>query len=318
MPITKSQELIHSAYLEFDRNSWAELRDNVPLTLSEQDLSKLKGINEDISMEEVVEIYLPLSRLLNLYVSARQQRSAVQESFLGVETSKSPYVIGIAGSVAVGKSTTARILQAILACWPNHPSVALVTTDGFLRPNQELEARGLMKKKGFPASYDIRRLVQFVADIKAGKASVSAPVYSHLDYDILPGVEQQVEQPDIVILEGLNVLQSGMDYPNQLHRVFVSDFVDFSIFVDAEEDLLKDWYIQRFLSFRKGAFTNPEAYFHHYASLSETEASKTASRIWDEINGVNLTENITPTKQRANLILKKGLNHQVEQIWLRK
>ncbi|RJG50528.1 type I pantothenate kinase [Motilimonas pumila] len=318
MPLTNSQELIHSAYLEFDRNSWANLRDNVPLTLSEQDLSRLKGINEDISMEEVVQIYLPLSRLLNLYVSARQERSAVQESFLGVDSAKSPYVIGIAGSVAVGKSTTARILQAILACWPNHPSVALVTTDGFLRPNQELEARDLMKKKGFPASYDIRRLVQFVADIKAGKASVSAPVYSHLDYDILPGVEQKVEQPDIVILEGLNVLQSGMDYPNQLHRVFVSDFVDFSIFVDAEEELLKDWYIQRFLSFRKGAFTDPDAYFHHYASLSETEASKTASRIWDEINGVNLTENITPTKQRANLILKKGLNHQVEQIWLRK
>ncbi|MCE0557256.1 MULTISPECIES: type I pantothenate kinase [unclassified Motilimonas] len=318
MPILDNKDLVHSAYLEFTRQSWAELRDNVPLTLSEQDLAKLKGINEDISLQEVVDIYLPLSRLLNLYVEARQKRSTVQGQFLGVTDFHVPYIIGIAGSVAVGKSTTARILQALLSCWSDHPKVALVTTDGFLHSNQELEQRGLMAKKGFPASYDIRSLVKFVSDIKSGQPKVTAPVYSHLQYDIVPGEYQVVEQPDILILEGLNVLQSGMDYPDQLHRVFVSDFVDFSLFVHAEQKQLKDWYIQRFLKFRSGAFTDPNAYFHHYSNLSESEASKTASRIWDEINGVNLVENISPTRERANLILTKGEGHQVEKIWLRK
>ncbi len=318
MSIIYNDEFIHTAYQEFTRHSWGELRDNVPLTLSEQDLERLRGINEHISMQEVVDIYLPLSRLLNLYVHARQRRSVVQDKFLGLEKTKVPYIIGIAGSVAVGKSTTARILQSLLSCWHNHPKVALVTTDGFLYPNKVLEERSLMKKKGFPASYDIRSLVRFVADVKSGKSRVAAPVYSHLNYDIIEGEEQVVEQPDILILEGLNVLQSGMDYPSQIHRVFVSDFVDFSIFVDADKKLLKHWYIQRFLNFRQGAFTDPDSYFHHYSKLSEQEAKDTASRIWDEINGINLGLNISPTRERANLILKKSENHAVDRVWLRK
>lgn len=218
----------------------------------------------------------------------------------------------------MGKSTTARILEALLERWPQHPKVALITTDGFLYPNAELEARGIMHKKGFPESYDIRRLVQFVSDIKSGKPRVTAPLYSHLSYDIIPGAEEVVEQADIVIIEGLNVLQSGMDYPHEPHRVFVSDFVDFSIFVDADEQLLKTWYVERFLKLRDGAFSDPDSYFHHYAQLSQAEAEATASRIWQDINYQNLKQNILPTKDRAELILTKGQAHGIEQVWLKK
>lgn len=304
--------------MQFERSQWADLRNNVALTLSKTDIEQLQGINESLSIDEVSDIYLPLSRLLNLYVEARQSRHTVRDKFLNSTEKNVPYIIGIAGSVAVGKSTTARILQALLSRWPQHPKVTLVTTDGFLRPNQDLVARNLMHRKGFPESFDIKALVDFVAAIKSGKSSVSAPIYSHLTYDILPEKKVSVEQPDIVILEGLNVLQTAINYPDHPHRVFVSDFVDFSIFVDADTDLLKQWYIQRFLKFREGAFTDPNAYFHSYSKMTERQAIKTAAKIWDEINGVNLQENIRPTRDRANLILKKATNHQVSSVKLRK
>ncbi|MGO1247994.1 MAG: type I pantothenate kinase [Oceanisphaera sp.] len=307
-----------SPYLAFSREAWSELRDTVHQPLSEDELTRLRGINDKVSLAEVRDIYLPLSRLLNLYIKAKQRRSKVLDQFLRKEARHVPYIISIAGSVAVGKSTTARILEALLARWPQHPKVSLVTTDGFLYPNAVLEERGLMRRKGFPQSYDIRRLVQFVSDIKSGKPRVTAPVYSHLTYDVVPDEENVVEQPDILIIEGLNVLQSGMDYPHDPHRVFVSDFVDFSIFVDADERLLKTWYVERFLKFRSGAFRDPDSYFHNYAPLSEEEAVATASRIWQEINYKNLKQNILPTKDRAELVLTKGKAHGIEQVWLKK
>jgi len=307
-----------SAYLHFDRQHWAALRESTPLVLDEQDIEQLKGINEDLSLSEVAEIYLPLSRLLNFYISSNLNHQNVVKKFLGTERKKVPYIISIAGSVAVGKSTTARVLQALLSRWPEHRKVELITTDGFLHPNALLKERGLMKKKGFPQSYDMHRLVNFVADIKAGKEKLTVPVYSHLTYDIIPEEQKVVEAPDIVILEGLNVLQSGMDYSHDPHRVFVSDFVDFSIYVDASEELLKQWYINRFLRFREGAFSDPNSYFHHYSQLTIDEAKGIASTLWDEINGLNLRENILPTRERANLILSKSLKHAVSTVSLRK
>ncbi|MGP2689930.1 type I pantothenate kinase, partial [Serratia nevei] len=292
--------------------------DSVPLTLSEEEIVKLKGINEDLSLEEVAQIYLPLSRLLNFYISSNLRRQAVLEQFLGTDGQKIPYVIGIAGSVAVGKSTTARLLQALLSRWPEHRSVELVTTDGFLHPNKVLNERGLMKKKGFPQSYDMHSLVKFVSEVKSGAKRVTAPVYSHLIYDVVPEGNKVIEQPDILILEGLNVLQSGMDYPHDPHRVFVSDFVDFSIYVDAPESLLQSWYINRFLKFRQGAFSNPDSYFHHYSKLPEPEAINIATQLWNEINGLNLQQNILPTRERASLIMTKSANHAVESVRLRK
>ncbi|WKX26337.1 type I pantothenate kinase [Tatumella ptyseos] len=307
-----------SAYLHFDRQHWAALRESTPLVLDQQDIEQLKGINEDLSLSEVAEIYLPLSRLLNFYISSNLNHQNVVKKFLGTERKKVPYIISIAGSVAVGKSTTARVLQALLSRWPEHRRVELITTDGFLHPNAVLKERGLMKKKGFPQSYDMHRLVNFVADIKAGKEKLTVPVYSHLTYDIIPEEQKVVEAPDIVILEGLNVLQSGMDYSHDPHRVFVSDFVDFSIYVDASEELLKQWYINRFLRFREGAFSDPNSYFHHYSQLTIEEAKGIATTLWDEINGQNLRENILPTRERANLILSKSLKHAVSTVSLRK
>ncbi len=313
-----NSSLLSSVYFNFEREHWAALRETTPLILNEQDISQLRGINEDLSLTEVAEIYLPLSRLLNFYINSNLNHQHVVEQFLGTECPRPPYIISIAGSVAVGKSTTARVLQALLSRWPEHRRVDLVTTDGFLHPNAVLKERGLMKKKGFPESYDMHRLVKFVSDIKSGKQSVTAPVYSHLTYDIIPDEMNTVEAPDIVILEGLNVLQSGMDYPHDPHRVFVSDFVDFSIYVDAPETLLKQWYINRFLRFREGAFSDPNSYFHHYSQLSIDEAKVIATALWDEINGLNLRENILPTRERANLILSKCDKHAVSKISLRK
>ncbi|WP_410012675.1 type I pantothenate kinase [Sodalis sp. C49] len=315
--INRDQSLT-TPYLQFNRQQWAALRDTVPLTLTQEEIIKLKGINEDLSLDEVAEIYLPLSRLINFYISSNLRRQAVLEQFLGTNGQHIPYVIGIAGSVAVGKSTTARVLQALLSRWPEHRSVELVTTDGFLYPNRVLKERELMKKKGFPQSYDMRSLVNFVSEVKSGASEVTAPVYSHLIYDIVPEDNKVISQPDILILEGLNVLQSGMDYQHASHHVFVSDFVDFSIYVDAPEDLLKSWYINRFLRFRQGAFSNPHSYFHNYAKLTEEEAVQIASQLWEEINGLNLKENILPTRERASLILSKSANHAVGNIRLRK
>lgn len=305
-----------SPYITFDRETWAGLRAATPLTLSEDDVADLQGINERLSLDEVVEVYLPLSRLLNLYVAAAQQLHQVTDTFLGQPAAKVPYVIGIAGSVAVGKSTTARILQALLSRWPNHPVVDLVTTDGFLFPNAELEARGLMARKGFPESYDVRRLLQFVADVKAGMPEVRAPVYSHETYDITDD-ELVVRQPDVMIIEGLNVLQTPSGTVRS-SRLFVSDYFDFSIYVDADEADVVQWYVERFMTLRETVFRNERSFFHHYAALSDDEAVAMARSIWDGINGPNLIENILPTRDRATLVLHKRADHRVDEVRLRK
>ncbi|UQV21534.1 type I pantothenate kinase [Vibrio sp. J383] len=306
-----------SPFMSFDRAQWSELRNLVPMTLSESDLKELQGINEKLTMEEAVEIYLPLSRLLNLYVAARQNRNSVLHQFLDKKETAPPFIIGIAGSVAVGKSTTARLLKALLSRWENHPKVELVTTDGFLYPNQILEEKGLMSKKGFPESYDIKALVNFVSDVKACKRNVTAPVYSHLTYNITKEVKE-VDLPDVLIIEGLNVLQSGMNYPHEPHRVFISDFLDFSLYVDAESAQIQQWYVNRFMKFREGAFAKPGSYFGHYTKLSDLAAKEKAEGIWQSINGLNLEQNILPTRERAHLILRKGADHMVEEVLLRK
>lgn len=307
-----------SRYFDFSREQWKALRKNTPLLLSEQELAALRGINEQVSLGEVEDIYVPLSRLLNLHVAAVQHLYEARREFMGAPNPKKvPYIIGIAGSVAVGKSTFSRVLRASLARWPDHAQVDLVTTDGFLHPNRILEERGLMQRKGFPESYDQRRLLRFLADIKAGVPSVAAPVYSHLHYDIVPNAVQEVNQPDIVILEGLNVLQSP-DGRGGSSKVFVSDFFDFSIYLDAEARTIERWYVERFLQLRNTIFRSPSSYFHRYARLSETEAIETAQRIWREINLINLVENIGPTRERAHLVLEKREDHEVENIKLRR
>lgn len=298
----------------FSRDEWRARRAATPLTLSSDDLDELRGLNERLDLDEVESVYLPLSRLVNLHVAAVQARHRATETFLGRELPHVPYVIGVAGSVAVGKSTTSRVLQALLSRWPDHPSVALITTDGFLYPNAELTARGLMDRKGFPESYDVRRLLQFLRDVKSGHGSVRAPSYSHLSYDVLPtDHDVVVDRPDILIVEGLNVLQvSGST------TTFVSDFFDLSIYVDADVGDVRHWYVQRFNTLRETVFRQPDSYFARYAALSDEEADATARAIWHDINERNLVANIEPTRERADVVLHKGADHRVETVRLRR
>lgn len=307
-----------SAYLTFSREEWLNFRSDMPLTLTEADLDALHGQMEVVSLEEVAEIYLPLSRLLSLYVTAMQSLHAASQQFLGKPEPKVPYIIGVAGSVAVGKSTSSRVLKELLSRWPNHPRVMVVTTDGFLYPNKILEEQGIMNRKGFPESYDLNALLQFLVDVKSGKEIVKAPLYSHQSYDIIPNEFIEVNKPDILILEGINILQTGLQKLGQPSSLFVSDFFDFSIFVDAEIEVIKKWYIERVVKFSQTTFRNPAVYFHHLSKMNPEEVFQFAARVWEEINAVNLLQNILPCRARAQLILKKGLGHAVEQVKLRK
>jgi type I pantothenate kinase len=306
-----------SPYRVFSRAEWAALRDDTPLTLTAADLDELRGLNDRVNLDEVVAIYLPLSRLLNLYVAATQELFRATQQFLRSGEMKVPYIIGMAGSVAVGKSTTARILERLLARWPNHPKVDLVPTDGFLLPNAVLEREGLMNRKGFPESYDLPALLRFLSAIKAGKRNVTAPVYSHLVYDVTEEVIT-IDRPDVLIVEGLNVLQTGRPPRDGIGIPYVSDFFDFSIYLDADEEVLRTWYVDRFFSLRDTAFRDPRSYFHRYARLSDEETRITANRIWDSINLRNLRENVLPTRQRADLILRKEADHVIHSVALRK
>ncbi len=309
---------LRSPYVELDRAAWARLRENQPLSLDDADVARVRGLGDRIDLREVEEVYLPISRLLNFYVGATAGLHRITTDFLGERPERTPFVIGVAGSVAVGKSTTARILKELLSRWPGTPRVELVTTDGFLWPNAELERRGLLQRKGFPESYDRRRLLRFVAEVKAGKAEVRAPVYSHLTYDIVAGEEIVVRHPDVLIVEGLNVLQAPRLQPDGRTGLAVSDFFDFSVYVDARAEDIRSWYVHRFLRLRETAFADPESYFHRYAALSDDEARETATRIWAEINEPNLRENVLPTRGRATLVLAKGENHAVRRVRLRK
>jgi type I pantothenate kinase len=307
-----------SPYVTYIRQEWARLRDDMPMPLTEAELDSLSSLTERVSSQEVVDIYLPLSRLLNLYVEAAQTLHGSTAEFLRKSDGKMPFIIGLAGSVAVGKSTTARVLKALLSRWPSHPRVELLPTDGFLFSNAVLEAKGLMQRKGFPESYDLTGLLNFLAEVKSGRERVEAPVYSHLVYDVLPDQRLVIDRPDIVIVEGLNVLQPAKLPKDGEAIPFVSDFFDFSIYIDAADTLIESWYVERFLRLRQTAFRDPASYFHRYAVLQEEEAVATGLALWRSINLVNLRENILPTRQRADLILRKGPNHAVETVALRK
>src|ERR1700678_3991942 len=307
-----------SPYHVFSRAEWAALRADTPMTLTSQEVTRLRSLHDRLDMAEIEEIYLPLSRLLSLYVAATQRLFRAQQRFLATEDAKMPYVIGVAGSVAVGKSTTARVLQALLARWPNVPKVDLVATDGFLYPNAVLERERLMERKGFPESYDLPALLRFLSDIKAGRRPVRAPVYSHLVYDVMPNHWIEIDRPEILIVEGLNVLQTGRLPKDGKAIPFVSDFFDFSVYLDADQDVLLRWYVQRFLALRETAFRDPKSYFHRYSKLSDDEATTTATSVWNRTNLLNLHENILPTRQRADLILKKQETHTVQEVALRK
>ena len=307
-----------SPYRVFSSDEWATLRADTPLTLTTSDLQKIKSLNDPISLDEVEEIYLPLSRLLSYYVEFAKGLNNATQHFLGTNEPKTPFIIGVAGSVSVGKSTTARLLQTLLSRWPASPKVDLVTTDGFLLPNAVLEAEGLMRRKGFPESYDRTALIEFLTNIKAGKRNVRAPVYSHFYYDVMSTEAQIVDQPDILILEGLNVLQTSILPTDAKDIPFVSDFFDFSVYIDADEDMLHQWYLERFMRLRETAFRDPGSYFHRYSLIEEKEARQIANDLWSSINLVNLRENIFPTRPRADLVLRKEDGHAITTVMLRK
>jgi type I pantothenate kinase len=318
MDARADHQVQYNPYRVFTRAQWAALRDDTPMTLTADEVARLRSLHDRLDIKEVEEIYLPLSRLLSFYVEATQRLFVAQRRFLGIQDRKMPYIIGVAGSVAVGKSTTARVLQALLARWSPRPRVDLVTTDGFLYPNRVLEREGLMTRKGFPESYDLPAVLAFLSDIKAGRRPVRAPVYSHLTYDIVPNEWVEVDRPDILILEGVNVLQTGR-LPRDGNAVpYVSDFFDFSVYIDADEPILREWYVERFLALRNTAFADPRSYFNRYASLSDADATARALELWNGINLVNLEENILPTRPRATLILKKGADHVIETVSLRR
>lgn len=307
-----------SPFLSFGRKEWSRLRADTPLTLDEADLSRLRSLNDPIQIDEVIEIYLPLSRMLSFYVEAAQRLFRDTKRFLNVTEAKVPFIIGLAGSVAGGKSTTARILQALLSRWSSSPKVSLVTTDGFLFPNAVLSRENLMRRKGFPESYDIGALLHFLSDIKAGKSKVTAPVYSHLVYDVVPDQSITIDHPDILILEGLNVLQTSK-MPRDGNAVpFVSDFFDFSVYLDAAEADIEAWYLERFLLLQKTAFRDEAAFFHRFKDLSEAEAVAFAQEVWRGINLANLRENILPTRERASVILTKRADHTIGEVRLRR
>ncbi|MFD7730743.1 type I pantothenate kinase [Kitasatospora phosalacinea] len=310
-----------SPYVDLDRAEWSALRERTPLPLTAEEVERLRGLGTALDLDEVRDVYLPLSRLLNLYVHATHELRGAIGSFLDTpdtERVRTPFIIGVAGSVAVGKSTTARLLQALLARWPEHPRVELVTTDGFLLPNAELRRRGLMARKGFPESYDRRALMRFVADVKAGKERVTAPVYSHLVYDIVPDERLVVERPDILIVEGLNVLQPALPGTDGRTRMAVADYFDFSIYVDARTDDIEAWYLDRFRKLRQTAFQDPNSYFRRFTEVPEEEAMDYGRQVWRTINRPNLLENVLPTRGRATLVLQKGQDHKVRRALLRK
>ncbi len=313
-----SERTTASPYVDLDRAAWSKLSESTPLPLTDSDVVKLRGLGDPIDLAEVDAIYRPISRLLNLYVTATSGLHEATSTFLRENSTRTPYVIGVAGSVAVGKSTTSRILREMLARWPETPRVELITTDGFLYPNAELARRGLMERKGFPESYDRRALIRFLSRVKAGAPEVRSPVYDHLTYDIVPGAETVVRKPDVLIVEGLNVLQPARPSATDESTVAVSDFFDFSIYVDARTRNIRQWYVDRFLSLRRTAFARPESYFKRYATLTDEEAIEKARSIWDSINAPNLEENVLPTRGRATLVLTKGSDHSVQRARLRK
>jgi len=315
---SNGQETNFTPFVELDRQTWSRLSHEIESPLNQEDITRLRGLGDQLNLDEVREVYLPLSRLLNLYVAAAGKLHSATTTFLGEQTTRTPFVIGVAGSVAVGKSTTARVLREMLRRWPDTPNVELITTDGFLYPNAELKRRGLMERKGFPESYDRRRLLRFVSAVKSGAEEVRAPRYSHLTYDIVPDSEIVVRRPDVLIVEGLNVLAPARTRPDGRSGLALSDFFDFSIYVDARTSYIEEWYVQRFQSLRSGAFANPASYFHRYAALTDHEARQTALDIWKRINEPNLVTNVLPTRGRAQLVLTKDADHSVRRMLLRK
>ena len=307
-----------SPFVEIDRDDWAALAPTVRAPLTETEIAELSGLGETLDLIEVEQVYLPLSRLLAIYAESSQYLHDATSEFLGTEVQRTPFVIGVAGSVAVGKSTVSRLLRELLSRWEDTPRVELITTDGFLLPNAELERRGILDRKGFPESYDRRALLRFVSEVKSGKSPVTAPVYSHLTYDIVPGAEIIVDQPDVLIVEGLNVLQPATVRSDRSTRQVLSDYFDFSVYVDAPVEEIREWYVERFLRLRETAFADPKSYFHRFAALSDDEARETATGIWERINEPNLVDNVIPTRERATLVLTKGADHAVTRIRLRK